>query len=52
MKIKVGVGHLVQMTEDGQAQIGYLMVEQLRGRMTMCAVYIIHKETRSVDFLV
>jgi hypothetical protein len=52
MKIEVGVGDLVQRTEDGQAQIRYLMVGQSRGRMTMCVVYIVHKETMSVDFLV
>jgi hypothetical protein len=51
-RIMAGVGDLVQRTGYGQAQVGYLMAEQSRGRVTMCAVCIVHKETRSTGFLV
>jgi hypothetical protein len=52
MKIEVGVGDLVQMTEDGQAQVGYSVIGRSRGRVTLCAVRTVHKETRSTCFLV
>jgi hypothetical protein len=34
------------------AQVGYLMAGRSRGRVTLCAVYIMHVETRSEGFLV
>jgi hypothetical protein len=37
---------------DDQTQFGYSVVERLRCRMTMCVVCTVHKETRSVSFLV
>jgi hypothetical protein len=52
MRIKAGVGDLVQRTGDGQAQVGYLVAKRLRGRVTLCAVCTMHKETRSAGFLV
>jgi hypothetical protein len=52
MKIEVGVGDLVQMTEDGQAQVGYSVIGRSRGRVTLCAVCTVHKEARSTCFLV
>jgi hypothetical protein len=33
-------------------QVGYSVVEQSRGRVASCAVYIVHVEMRSVGFLV
>jgi hypothetical protein len=50
--IMVGVGDLVQMTEDSQAHVGYLVTGQSRGRVTLCAVCTVHKEMRSTNFLV
>jgi hypothetical protein len=50
MRIEAGVGDLVQRTGDGQAQVGYLMARRSRGRVILCAVYIVYKETRSADF--
>jgi hypothetical protein len=50
--IKAGIGDLVQRTVDGQAQVEYLMIERLRCRVTLCVVYTVHKEMRSVSFLV
>jgi hypothetical protein len=52
MMIETRVEDLVQRTGDGQAQVGYSMVGRSRGRMTLCAVCTMHKEMRSVDFLV
>jgi hypothetical protein len=52
MRIMTGVGDLVQRTEDGQAQAGYSVVGRSGGRVTLCAVCTVHKETRSVSFLV
>jgi hypothetical protein len=34
------------------AQVGYSVVERLRGRVTLCAVCTVHKVMRSADFLV
>jgi hypothetical protein len=34
------------------AQVKYLVVGRLRGRVTLCMVYIVHKEMRSAGFLV
>jgi hypothetical protein len=52
MKIVAGVGELVQRTEDGQAQVGYSVAGRSRGRVTLCVVYTMHKDMRSVGFLV
>jgi hypothetical protein len=52
MRIETGVGDLVQRTGDGQAQVGYPVAEQSRGRMMLCAVYTVQKEMRSASFLV
>jgi hypothetical protein len=51
MRIMVGVGDLVQRTGDGQAQVGYSVAEWSRGRVTLCAVCTVYKETRSTVFL-
>jgi hypothetical protein len=34
------------------AQFGYSVTERSRGRVALCAVYIVHVETRSISFLV
>jgi hypothetical protein len=34
------------------AQIGYLVAERSRGRVTSCAICIVHVEMRSASFLV
>jgi hypothetical protein len=52
MRIEAGVENLVQRTGDGQAQVGYSVVRQSRGRVMLCAVCTMHKETRSAGFLV
>jgi hypothetical protein len=52
MRIEVEVGDLVQRTGDGQAQVGYSVVRQSRGRVTLCTVFTVHKETMSAGFLV
>jgi hypothetical protein len=52
MRIMVRVGDLVQMTRDGQAQVGYSVAERSRGQVTLCVVRIVHEETRSAGFLV
>jgi hypothetical protein len=51
-RIEAGVGNLVQRTRDGQAQVEYSVTRRSRGRVTLCAVCIVHKETRSASFLV
>jgi hypothetical protein len=51
-RIVVGVGDMMQRTGDGQAQVGYSVVERSRGRVTLCVVCTVHKETRSAGFLV
>jgi hypothetical protein len=43
---------MVQRADDGQVQVGYSMVKLSRGRVTLCAIYTMHKEMRSVGFLV
>jgi hypothetical protein len=35
MSIETGVGHLVQRTGDGQAQVGYSVAEWSRGQVTL-----------------
>jgi hypothetical protein len=52
MRIEAGVGHLVQRAGDGQAQVGYSVARRSRGRVMLCTVYTMHKETRSAGFLV
>jgi hypothetical protein len=52
MSIVVRVGVLVQRNGDGQAQVGYSVAGRSGGQMTLCAVYTVHEEMRSVDFLV
>jgi hypothetical protein len=52
MRIVAGVGDLVRTTEDGQAQVRYLMAGQSGDQVTPCAVYTMHEETRSASFLV
>jgi hypothetical protein len=52
MRIEAGVGDLVYRTGDGQAQVGYSLARRSRGRVTLCVVYAMRKETRSVSFLV
>jgi hypothetical protein len=37
---------------DGQAQAGYSVAGRSRGRVMLCVVYTVHKETRSVRFFV
>jgi hypothetical protein len=51
MSIVVGVGDLVQRTRNGQAQVRYAIAKQLRGRVTLYAVFTVHNETRSASFL-
>jgi hypothetical protein len=52
MRIEARVGDLVQRTGDGQAQVRYSVAGRSRGRVTLCAVCTMHKEMRSVSFLV
>jgi hypothetical protein len=52
MRIEAGVGDLVQRTEDSEAHVMYSVAGRSRGRVTLCAVYTLHKETRSACFLV
>jgi hypothetical protein len=51
-RIMTGVGDLMQRIEDGQTQVGYSMARRSRGRVMLCAVYTVHKEMRSMSFLV
>jgi hypothetical protein len=52
MSIKVGVGDLVQRPGDDQAQVGYSVSGRSRGRVSLCVVCTVHKDMRSVVFLV
>jgi hypothetical protein len=52
MRIKTGVGDLVQRTEDGQAHVVYSVTGRSRGQVMLCAVCTVHEETRSTSFLV
>jgi hypothetical protein len=38
--------------QDGQAQVGYSVAKRSTGRVTLCAICTVHKEARSVGFLV
>jgi hypothetical protein len=51
-RIEIGVGDLVQMIRNDQAQVGYSVAGRSRGQVTLCAVCTVHKETRSANFLV
>jgi hypothetical protein len=52
-RIKAGVGDLVWRIRDDQTQVGYSMAGRSGGRVTPCAIRIIHmKEMRSASFLV
>jgi hypothetical protein len=37
---------------DSQAQVGYSLARRSRGRVTLCVVYTMHMETRSIGFLI
>jgi hypothetical protein len=52
MRIMAGVGDLLQRTGDGQTQVVYLVAGRSRGPVTLCVVCTVHKEMRSVGFLV
>jgi hypothetical protein len=52
MRIEAGVGDLVQRIMDSQAQVGYSVVGRSRGRVTLCMVCTVNKETRGASFLV
>jgi hypothetical protein len=52
MRIMVVVGDLVRRTGDGLAQVGYSVVGRSRCPVTLCALCIVHMETRSASFLV
>jgi hypothetical protein len=42
----------VQRTGDGQAQVVYSVAGRSRGRVMLCAVCTMHKETRNTGFVV
>jgi hypothetical protein len=51
MRIEARVGDLVWRIGDDQAQVGYSVAGQSGGRMTPCAIRIVHvEETRSMGF--
>jgi hypothetical protein len=51
MRIETGVGDLVRRIGDNQTQVGYSVVGRLGGRVTPCAIRIVHMEdTRSMGF--
>jgi hypothetical protein len=52
MRIVTEVGDLMQMTGDGQAQVGYSVAGRSGGWVTPCTVCTVHKEMRSASFLV
>jgi hypothetical protein len=52
MRIEVGVTNLVQRIGDDQAQVRYSVVGRSRGRVTLCAVFTVHKEMMSTSFMV
>jgi hypothetical protein len=47
-----GVGDLVQIIGNGEAQVGYSVTERSGGRATSCVVCTVHNEMRSASFLV
>jgi hypothetical protein len=52
MRIVARVGDLVEMAGDDQAQVKYSVAGRSGGQVTLCAVCTMHKETKSVSFLV
>jgi hypothetical protein len=52
MRIVEELGDLVQRTEDDQAQVGYSVARRSGGRVMLCAISTVRKETRSMRFLV
>jgi hypothetical protein len=52
MMIVTGVGDLSQRIMDDQAHVRYSVTGRSRAQMTLCAVYTVHKETTSINFLV
>jgi hypothetical protein len=42
----------MQRTGDGQAQVRYSVVGRSRGRVTLCAICTLHKETKSTCLFV
>jgi hypothetical protein len=52
MRIVARVGDLVERAGDDQAQVKYSVAGRSGGQVTLCAVYTMHKETKSVSFLV
>jgi alpha-D-ribose 1-methylphosphonate 5-triphosphate synthase subunit PhnG len=52
MRNEAGVCHLVQRTRDSKEQVGYSVAGRSRGRVMLCAVCTVYKETRSTGFLV
>jgi hypothetical protein len=53
MRIEAGVGDLVWRFGDDQAQVGYLVVRRLGGRVTPCAIRIVLvEEMTRMNFLV
>jgi hypothetical protein len=51
MRIMAGVGDLMQMTVDGQTQVGYSVTRRSGGWVMLCAACTMHKETRGRMFL-
>jgi hypothetical protein len=41
---------MVQRTGDSQEQVGYSVARRSRGRVMLCAVCTVYKETRSTGF--
>jgi hypothetical protein len=52
MMIVTGVRDLRQRIRDDQAQVRYSVIRRSRAQVTLCAVYTVHKETTSINFLV
>jgi hypothetical protein len=52
MRIVAGVGDLVQRTRDGQGQVGYSVAGWSEGRVMLCAICTMHRETWCTGFLV
>jgi hypothetical protein len=51
--IEAGVGDLVRRIRDDQAQVGSSVGGRSVGRVTPCAIHIVHmEEMRSMGFLV
>jgi hypothetical protein len=48
----VAVEDLVQRTGDGQTLVGYSVAGRSGDWMTLCAIYTVHEETKSMSFFV